>query len=336
MKHSNIAIFVPHVGCPNMCSFCNQRSISGQESLPTAENVAQICEQAMREVSDKSTAEIAFFGGSFTAIERGYMVELLKSAYEFVGENGFKGIRISTRPDCIDNEVLALLKKYGVTAIELGAQSMVDEVLFANNRGHCAEDVVNASRLIKENGFELGLQMMVGLYKSTAEFEYETMREIAKLSPETVRVYPVVVLNGTRLGELYKAGDYRLYSFDEVVEICAEMLCFFERNGIKIIRMGLHASETVESEMVAGFYHPAFKEIVESRIYRNNITKIINNCDTQNCYNINVNSSCISKALGHKKSNAMYFEEKGICVKIKPNSKLEKYECELEDGYQCI
>ncbi len=336
MKHNNIAIFVPHVGCPNMCSFCNQHSISGQGNLPTAEKVAQICEQAMREVSDKGGTEIAFFGGSFTAIERGYMLELLKSAYEFVGEDGFKGIRISTRPDCIDEGVLALLKSYGVTAIELGAQSMVDEVLFANDRGHCAEDVVNSSRLIKENGFELGLQMMVGLYKSTAEFEYETMRKIAWLNPETVRVYPVVVLKGTRLGELYKTGDYRLYGFDEVVEICAETLCFFEGNGIRVIRMGLHASETVETEMVAGFYHPAFKEIVESRIYRNNIEKIINNYDTQNCYNINVNANCISKALGHKKSNAMYFEEKGICVKIIPNSKLEKYECELEDGYQCI
>ena len=202
MKHSNIAIFVPHVGCPNMCSFCNQHSISGEEDLPTAEKVAQICEQAMREVANKGNTEIAFFGGSFTAIERGYMLELLRSASKFVGKDGFKGIRISTRPDYIDEEVLELLKSYGVTAIELGAQSMIDEVLLANNRGPCAEDVVNASRLIKKQGFELGLQMMVGLYKSTTEFEYETMSKL--LSLRNCTIYPVIVLNGTRLAELYK------------------------------------------------------------------------------------------------------------------------------------
>ena len=300
MKHSNIAIFVPHVGCPNMCSFCNQHSISGEEDLPTAEKVAQICEQAMREVANKGNTEIAFFGGSFTAIERGYMLELLRSASKFVGKDGFKGIRISTRPDYIDEEVLELLKSYGVTAIELGAQSMIDEVLLANNRGHCAEDVVNASRLIKKHGFELGLQMMVGLYKSTTEFEYETMSKVAELKPETVRIYPVVVLNGTRLAELYKKGEYKLYSFDEVIKICADMLCFFEDIGIKVIRMGLHASETVELGIVAGFYHPAFKEIVESRIYRNKIEDIINK-SSKDCYNIYVNAGSISKALGHKK-----------------------------------
>jgi histone acetyltransferase (RNA polymerase elongator complex component) len=335
MKHSNIAIFVPHVGCPNMCSFCNQHSISGEEDLPTAEKVAQICEQAMREVANKGNTEIAFFGGSFTAIERGYMLELLRSASKFVGKDGFKGIRISTRPDYIDEEVLELLKSYGVTAIELGAQSMIDEVLLANNRGHCAEDVVNASRLIKKHGFELGLQMMVGLYKSTTEFEYETMSKVAELKPETVRIYPVVVLNGTRLAELYKKGEYKLYSFDEVIKICADMLCFFEDIGIKVIRMGLHASETVELGIVAGFYHPAFKEIVESRIYRNKIEDIINK-SSKDCYNIYVNAGSISKALGHKKSNIVYFREKGICVSIKSDSMLKKYECKLEDWYQCI
>lgn len=333
MKHNNIAIFVPHLGCPNMCSFCNQHSISGEETLPSAERVKQICEQAMREVSNRSITEIAFFGGSFTAIERGYMLELLRAASEFVGKDGFKGIRISTRPDYIDEEVLALLKSYGVTAIELGAQSMVDKVLFANNRGHSAEDVVNASRLIKKNGFELGLQMMVGLYKSTIEYEYETMREIARLSPETVRIYPVAVLCGTRLGELYQKGDYTLYSFDEVVGICAEMLTFFDANGIRIIRMGLHASEIIESEMMEGFYHPAFKEIVESRIYRNNIMEVINSHPARDNYNIYVNGNCISKALGHKKSNVIYFNEKGISITIKSDNKLKKYECKLEDGY---
>ena len=167
MKHSNVAIFIPHVGCPHLCSFCNQRNISGENSIPTGEDVKNICFSAINEITDKSNAEIAFFGGSFTAIDRTYMIELLSAASEFVGKGKFKGIRISTRPDYIDDEVLYILKKYGVTSIELGAQSMSDRVLEANERGHSAEDVRKASLLIKEHGFELGLQMMVGLYQST-------------------------------------------------------------------------------------------------------------------------------------------------------------------------
>lgn len=329
MKHSNISIFVSHEGCPNKCAFCNQHTINGCLSLPTSDEVKEICSKAMVEVKDKKNCEIAFFGGSFTAIERNYMLSLLTTAKEFVGENAFKGIRISTRPDCITPEILEILKENKVTAIELGAQSMDNEVLSANDRGHTAEDVVYASKLIKSYGFELGLQMMTGLYKSTIKKDYETAEKIVKLCPETVRIYPTVVLENTKLSSLFKTGDYTLCDFDDMVSLCGEILLLFEKSHIRVIRCGLHSSDKVEGEAVAGFYHPAFKELCEGRIYRNKISEIIKNNPCQNFYEIIVNQNCISKALGHKKENVEFFKNLGFNIKIIGDKNTLKYKCEL-------
>ena len=250
MGHSNISVFVPHIGCPHMCAFCNQRTITGTEKIPHADDVKRICTQAMNEVKDVSQTEIAFFGGSFTAVPREYMLELLGAAQEFIGNDKFKGIRISTRPDYISTEILDILRDNHVTAIELGAQSMSDVVLKANERGHTVQDVENAAKLIKSYGcFDLGLQMMIGLYKSNRETELETWSKIAALSPKTVRIYPVVILNGTRLGELYKSGEYKPMDFDEVVKICSYLLTEADKLGIDVIKLGLHASEVVEEQM---------------------------------------------------------------------------------------
>ena len=358
MKHSNISIFIPHIGCPHKCSFCDQNTISGAQHLPDGNEVREICTQALSEVKSPEDTEIAFFGGSFTAIPRDYMLELLEAAQEFVGEGKFRGIRCSTRPDCINNEVLSLLKTYGVTAIELGAQSMSDKVLEANERGHTAEDVFNASRLIRQYGFELGLQMMIGLYKSTGNDEYETMEKILEIHPDTVRIYPVVILKGTRLAELLESGEYRLfggadderehYDFDDVVEIAAGMLEEFGKNGIRVIKCGLHASEFVEKDMVGGFYHPAFRELCESRIYNHLIWNELFEMADMNRpqkyvkeeadaklqklkgkHTIAVHPSCISKAMGHKKSNYLELLERGIEIKIIGDESVPKYKCEL-------
>lgn len=331
MKHSNISIFVPHAGCPHQCSFCNQKTISGQSYAPKAEDVHRICSQAMEEVRDKQNCEIAFFGGSFTAIDRNYMISLLDAAKFYLGENRFRGIRISTRPDFIDEEILDILKNYGVTAIELGAQSMINKVLEANERGHTAENVYKASALIREYGFELGLQMMVGLYKSSVSDERLTMERIIKIRPDTVRIYPVVVLKGTRLAELYEIGEYELMPFDTVVELCSEMLAEFDRQGINVIKCGLHASDGVEGDMVAGFYHPAFKELCESMLFRKKMEKIIvcHNDSLLKAFVFSVNSSCVSKALGHKKSNVEYFKKQNIDIKVVGDEEIPKYQCEI-------
>lgn len=323
-----------------MCSFCNQHTISGAQNAPSAEEVRRICEQALAEVKEPRNAEIAFFGGSFTAIPRAYMLELLEAAAEFVGEGRFHGIRISTRPDCIDADILELLKRYGVTSIELGAQSMKNSVLTANGRGHTVQAVYDASALIKEYGFELGLQMMVGLYGSTRSHELETMDRIIKIHPDTVRIYPVVVLNGTRLAELYRAGEYRLMPFDTIAELCAQMLLKFDNAGIEVIKCGLHASDGVEGEQIAGYYHPAFRELCESLIYMRAIEKAIIERNNGIGFvqalkqhfdgvTVAVNPSCISKALGHKKSNYEYFKKLGISIKVIGDEKIPKYQCEL-------
>lgn len=347
MKHSNISIFVPHIGCPHLCSFCDQHTISGAENAPTGEDVRRICAKALSEVKTPENTEIAFFGGSFTAIPRDYMLELLTAAHEFVGEGKFHGIRCSTRPDCIDREVLELLKEYGVTAIELGAQSMKNRVLEANERGHTVQDVHRACALIKEYGFELGLQMMVGLYKSTAFDEVETMQKIGRIRPDTVRIYPVVILKGTRLAELYQSGEYSLMPFDKVVELCGSMLEEFHIKKIRVIKCGLHASEFVERDMVGGYYHPAFRELCESVIYRRGIEYCIKHererlsfhKQSMKCrferfvkgenYTVAVEPSCISKAAGHKKSNINFFKQQGININIIGDDRVPVYQCEL-------
>lgn len=315
MKHSNISIFVPHIGCPHLCSFCDQRTISGAQHLPDGNEVREICSKALAEVKSPENAEIAFFGGSFTAIPRDYMLELLSAAKEFVGEGKFSGIRCSTRPDCISREVLGILKEYGVTAIELGAQSMDEEVLRANERGHSAEDVVNACGLIREYGFELGLQMMTGLYRSDTEKDMATFRRLAELKPDTIRIYPVVILSGTKLAELFRSGEYVPYSFEEAVEICSEMLEEAGKRGIRVIKCGLHASEFVEQDMVGGFYHPAFRELCESRIYLRRIEKLAEGCTY---LKIAVPARDVSKAAGHGRSNILKMKEKGVELKIAP------------------
>ncbi|EXM39367.1 radical SAM protein [Ruminococcus albus SY3] len=335
--HSNISIFVPHVGCPHKCAFCDQRTITGEQKLPHKEDVERACMQALGQVKDISDTEIAFFGGSFTAIPRDYMLELLSAAYKFVGDGKFKGIRLSTRPDYINREVLDILKKYGVTSIELGAQSMSDEVLEANERGHTAEDVRKASRLIREYGFELGLQMMVGLYKSGHRQEDETFNEIMAIHPDTVRIYPVVILKNTRLAELLASGEYKPLSFDEVLSLSTRALGAFTEAGIKVIKCGLHASEFVEKDMVGGFYHPAFRELCENRIYLMKMESALHDANSQGTtpkdmrVTFAVGKGCISKAVGQKRANLQGFEKHGIKVKITEDKELGLYEVRLID-----
>ncbi|MDE7279213.1 MAG: radical SAM protein, partial [Oscillospiraceae bacterium] len=298
-RHSNIAVFIPHMGCPHTCSFCNQRSISSTAAAPSADEVKRTLAAACEKLPD-GDSEIAFFGGSFTAVDRSYMISLLETARPFVKSGKVRGIRCSTRPDCIDGEILDILKSYGVTSIELGAQSMDDGVLSANGRGHTSAQVEKASQMIKERGFELGLQMMIGLYRSTPEKDMNTARKIIALSPKTARLYPVVILKNTRLGELFQNGDYIPYSFDTAAEMCADMLKMFEATGIRVIKLGLHASETVEADILGGFYHPAFREICEGILFRREIER---HTEKGGSYTVCVSPNAVSKAMGQKKCN---------------------------------
>ena len=325
MKHINVALFVPDEGCPHRCSFCNQKTISGKTKKLTVEDIDEAVKIAS--ANGDSKGEIAFFGGSFTAIEKSYMVSLLERAKLYIDEGLFEGIRISTRPDCINEEILILLKKYGVTSIELGCQSMNDEVLLLNGRGHTSDDVVKASELIKEYGFEFGVQMMTGLYGDSDETAIKTAEKLIALSPDTVRIYPTVVLEGTRLSELYKAGEYKPQTVEEASELCARLIPMFEEKGIRIIRLGLHSGGNVEEGFVAGAYHPAFKEICESKIYFQNILKEIRRENIpKGDITLTVNKKCVSALVGQKRSNIEKLRSMGYDCRVEQNDTHKKYE----------
>lgn len=316
---------MPDEGCPHRCSFCNQKTISGKVTSLKIEEIDKAVETAVRSVSCNE-GEIAFFGGSFTAIDREYMINLLEKAHFYVKKGLFKGIRISTRPDCISCEILDILKRYGVTSIELGCQSMRDEILSLNTRGHTEQDVYDAVKLIKEYGFELGLQMMTGLYGDSDEGAIETAEKIIALSPDTVRIYPTVVLEGTKLCELFEKGEYKPQSVEEAAELCKKLLLMFERNNIRVIRLGLHSGGNVQEGFVAGAYHPAFREICESKIYFDNVLAEINGKKlTDGDIEITVGSSFVSMMTGQKKCNIKKLNEMGYKVKIIQNKDYEKY-----------
>ena len=323
MSHSNISIFVPHKGCPNQCSFCNQKSIASTSFVPDGDFVQRECTTALeRFKGDVSCAQIAFFGGSFTAIDRDLMVELLESANGYIGKGKFESIRISTRPDCINQEILDVLKRYNVRSIELGAQSMNENTLAINRRGHSVEDVINASRLIKENGFELGLQMMVGLYGDNQKDAFATAEKIASLNPDTVRIYPTIVIKDTYLAELYTLGKYLPLNLDEAVDICAKLLDFFESKNINVIRLGLHDSETLKSDMLAGPYHPAFRELCESKRLLQKLQRQLFELP-RGSYKVAVSPSMVSKFVGQKKMNLIELSKSGYDIRVCADEKIQ-------------
>lgn len=331
MKHANISLFVPHMGCPHQCSFCNQKTISGSVKPLTPDEVTATLKKAVADGVDPDNTEIAFFGGSFTAIERDYMLSLLESAHPFVESGKLSGIRISTRPDAIDNEVLGILKRFGVTSIELGAQSTDPEVLIKNRRGHTREDIFKASHLIKKRGFSLGLQMMTGLLGDTDEKALQTCEDIISLNPDTVRIYPTITLEGTHLGELYKAGEYEPQTLQGAVSLCGKLLKRFYDNDIAVIRLGLHSGGNVEEGYLAGPYHPAFGEMCQSAVYLENAVDLLKTLDIRNGkITLYVNPSEISKMTGQKGANKETLRSMGYNISVKGDNNLKKYEIKAE------
>ena len=288
-KEYIIPIFVPHLGCPNNCTFCNQKRISGQTKMVTAKDVKDTIEYYLSHFKDDNKyVEVAFFGGSFTAIDISKQIELLESVQEYIRNKLVNSIRISTRPDAIDKEILKRMKKYHVKTIELGVQSTNNYILNKCKRGHTGEDVEKASKLIRRHGFILGHQMMVGLPESTKQDEINTAKELIRLKPKIVRIYPVLVIKDTELADEYERGEYTPLTVGQAVERCKEIVDLFNRKKINIIRIGLQNTEeisdpsTEKSSVVAGPYHPAFRQLVESSMWYdsivNNIKKVkVNN-----------------------------------------------------------
>ncbi|MDR3645341.1 MAG: radical SAM protein [Clostridia bacterium] len=333
MKHANVACFVPHLGCPHRCSFCNQIEISGKARVPTPQEAASAAQQALETPGFAGhDAEFAFFGGSFTAIGINAMTALLGAVAPYcgVGAGQFRGIRISTRPDAIDKKILQILSGYPVTSIELGAQSMRDPVLAANGRGHTAADVAAAAALIRAGGFELGLQMMTGLYTDHDEGALETAHALCALGPATVRIYPTLVLRGTELERLYRAGLYRPQTLDEATSLCAGLLELFTARGVRVIRLGLHVTRSLEESFVAGPMHPAFRELCEGRIYYRIARSLLAARSHGGSATLEVSPSAISKLAGQHRCNILALErETGTRILISGCASLKPYEIKL-------
>ena len=257
-KEYIIPIFVPHLGCPNACTFCNQRSISGETKMVTGKDVKETIDYYLSHFKDNNKyVEVAFFGGSFTGIDEEIQEELLQAANEYIKEKKVKAIRISTRPDYIDKEILKRLKKYNVKTIELGVQSTNNYILANCKRGHTFEDVKKASKLIRRYRFTLGHQMMLGLPESTKIDEMKTAKDLIKLKPKMVRIYPVLVVKGTKLQEDFETGKYIPLTVNQAVDRSKEVVKMFQRKHIDVIRIGLQNTNTItdpakeESEVVA-------------------------------------------------------------------------------------
>lgn len=338
-KQYVIPIFVPHLGCPNDCVFCNQTKISGQKTNVTKDDVKKTIEYYLEHIKEPDKiVEVAFFGGSFTGIEVEAQNELLEAAYQFIKNGKVDSIRISTRPDYIDKDTLKRLKKYKVKTIELGVQSANDYILKKAGRGHTFEDVKRASKLIRWYGFKLGHQMMVGLPDSTKIDEINTAKVLIKLKPKMVRIYPVLIIKGTKLAEDYENGTYKPLTVVQAVEVCKELVRMFDSKNIHVIRVGLQNTDEItnpeveNSEVVAGPYHPAFRQLVESSMWYDAIVEKIKKLNTKvKKVQVEVNSQDVNNIIGHKKENVIKLKETyDVELIVKQNDEIKQGKSKIE------
>ncbi len=334
-----IPVFVPHLGCPNNCIFCNQKSISGQKEELTKEKAKEIIEEFLKGIKDnESEKEIAFFGGSFTAIKEEKQEELLSLAYEYIKSGQVNSIRISTRPDYINKQILKRLKKYKVKTIELGVQSANNYILEKAGRGHTFEDVKKASKLIRLYGFTLGHQMMVGLPESNRIDEINTAKKLIKLKPKMVRIYPVLVIKGTPLEKQYQEGTYKPLTLVQAIETCKELVLLFNNKKIDIIRVGLQNTDEIaepqdeQSEVVAGPFHPAFRQLVESSMWYDVILNKIKKLNAKvKEVEVTVNPLDVNSVIGHKRENIEKLKETyDVELIIKQDEKIKQGKLKME------
>lgn len=313
MRNNIIPIFIPFLGCPHDCAFCNQVKITNYRDRADEDSIKKQIEDYLSYFKDKeSEKEIAFYGGSFTGLPEETMLFYLKIADDYKKKGIIDRIRLSTRPDYINNSILETLKEYHVDTIELGIQSFDQEVLDANERGHLISDSRLASELIKEYGFTLGHQIMPGLYKDYREKIIATAIKSAKIGPSIARIYPTLVIKDTKLEKFYQAGLYQPLSLEDAVEISAEVLMIYEYKNINVIRIGLQPTENINEgkDVVAGPFHPALRQLVEAYIYRLYLEDLINKNKLKDEIIIHTSGREISLIAGNKKTNKKYFYDK--------------------------
>ena len=343
-KEYIIPIFVPNLGCPNDCTFCNQKKISGKVTNVSAKDVKDTIEYYLKNFKDDSKyVEVAFFGGSFTGIDIDVQKELLEAANEYIKDKKVESIRISTRPDYINKDILKMLKKYNVRTIELGVQSSNDYILNKSKRNHTFEDVKKASKLIRRYHFILGHQMMIGMQDSTELDEINTARDLIKLKPKMVRIYPVLVIKGTELEKEYENGEYIPLSIEQAVQRAKEVTYMFRKKRIDVIRIGLQNTEEItdpkqeKSEVVAGPFHPAFRQLVEAEMWYDSIAEKIRKINMKvKTVEIKINAEDVNNVVGHKKENIVKLKELydvDVIIKQDEDLKPGKFEINVIDTF---
>lgn len=333
-KHFNIPVFIPQLACPSQCIYCNQRKISGREGVPVAGEINKIITSCLSTIPEKGAeTELAFFGGNFTGLPFAEQQAYLELAKPYIDSGRITGIRLSTRPDYINAEVLELLKKHHVTVIELGAQSLNDDVLRLSKRGYNAEVVEPASKMILDYGFMLGLQMMIGLPGDSLEKSVYTATRIIQLGAKQTRIYPTLVIRGTKLEKLFLKNKYLPLSFEEAVRWSKELLLIFEKAGVEVIRLGLHPSEGLLSgnEMIAGPFHPSFRELVLTEIWSDILNPLLKSSGES--IEIHVAPGQLNYAIGYNGKNLELLKQHYKKVKFFPDDELteerRKYRTEI-------
>ncbi len=331
-----VPIFIPHKGCPFDCAFCNQNKITGVDDREISSDIIkEIINKNLSTMKRSNQIEVAFFGGSFTGLPIEYQEELLSSAHKYILEGKVNSIRISTRPDYIDKSILELLKKYGVKTIELGVQSMDNQVLRLSGRGHTQNDVEEASDLIKSYGFILGHQIMPGLPGDNYEKIMYTAEEIISIKPDILRIYPTIVIKGTKLEKMFLDNTYKPLELEEAVRICADLYSLFLSQSINVIRMGLQTTDDINfgGNIIAGPFHPSFGLMVKSKVFLSKIEEAIAKTERDSSIlSILANEKSISEIIGLNKKNILYLKEKyGFDnIYIKKDSTISREEMLIE------
>jgi histone acetyltransferase (RNA polymerase elongator complex component) len=334
-----IPFFISHSGCPHQCVFCNQINITGYNKSFDISLVPRRIEEYLVFDPGDDPVQVAFYGGSFTALPAEIQTAYLEAVRPFIATGRVKGIRLSTRPDCITTEGIALLKKYHVDTIELGAQSMDDRVLALSERGHTAADTMHAVSLLRKEAFLIGLQLMPGLPGDSTEGFMKTVEKTISLKPDFVRIYPALVIKGTPLAELYRIRRYSPLSLDEAVALCKRALLNFEETGVEVIRMGLQPTEELEKPgtIIAGPYHPAFRQLVESAILLDKMEALLTN-EIPLCRDATflVHPLDLSVAIGQKRTNLLQLKNQfGLnTIRVHPNKSIHRRTVTLIGGEQ--
>lgn len=334
-RHMIIPVFVPHMGCPYDCIFCNQKKISGHKDQMDEQAVRNQIEEYLSSSEGIDHIEIAFYGGSFTGIDLAIQKKYLEIASEYVLNHSLDGIRMSTRPDMINQDIMKHLSEYPVIAIELGVQSMHDEVLEASTRGHSVKDVYEASKLIRSYGFSLGLQMMLGLPGDRPELSLQTADKIIAIDPDMVRIYPTLVIKDTALEDAFQSGTYEPFTLNTTIDLCVTLLERFETAGIEVLRVGLQTTEQIQpgKDVIAGPYHPALRQLVEEKRWVNYILNYVAKSCTGDPIIIEAESKLYQTLVGHKKAHLSIWGAHEPKIIIRQNNQTPLHTIKINETY---